>query len=119
MEGNEVYPLLEISVWESFMERCVRNSDSDYVRKNVVCRPVANGSGEELTCVIGERVREGVLAPAELDSDAGPDHDSAPLTLSHGWSDCSHENVVGERPDGQRAFKLRHANVRKVRGFRQ
>ena len=69
--------------------------------------------------MIGECIREGVRAPAELDSGAGPDHDLASPTLSHSWSDCADKNVVGQFPHGQGAFKLRHVNVLKARGFRQ
>ena len=99
--------MLEITVRKSFMEWCVCDSDSDNVRENVACRPVAHASREEFTCVIGQRVREGIRAPAELHSNAGPDHDSAPLTLSHSWSDCAHKDVIRESTDGQRLFKLR------------
>ena len=119
LQGNEFNPLLQVSVRKGIMKRCISDSDSDNVCEHVACRPVTNAPREELTRVMGERVSEGVRAPAELDSDAGSDHDSPPSTLSHSRSDCANENVIAKCPDGQRAFKLRHVNVLKARGLCQ
>jgi hypothetical protein len=103
VHGDQARTGSHVSARERLVDGGVRDADAHHVGEHAAAGPLRGRARDELGGVIGERIREGVRAAAELHPDARADHDAAVAAVRHRGSEGAHDHVVREGADADRA----------------